>query len=169
MASVQETTRSTADRQFQGFTQPRFRWSLRNEFTIFKNIDFSFMMYSYWGHQNSFNQMKNRDGFLDRTSSYITPYWTEENPNNEWARLNSSEGGASGFSVYRKKSFIRLENISVAYNFPQALVEKASMTNARMYFNVRNVGYYAPQWDFWDPENSGPTPRYFTLGIDVTF
>lgn len=160
---------TNADRQFQGFTQPRFRWSLRNEFTIFKNIDFSFMMYSYWGHQNSFNQMKNRDGFLDRTSSYITPYWTEENPNNEWARLNSSEGGASGFSVYRKKSFIRLENISVAYNFPQALVEKASMTNARMYFNVRNVGYYAPQWDFWDPENSGPTPRYFTLGIDVTF
>ncbi|GAB3225219.1 SusC/RagA family TonB-linked outer membrane protein [Algoriphagus aestuariicola] len=160
---------TNADRQFQGFTQPRFRWSLRNEFTILKNIDFSFMMYSYWGHENTFNQMKNRDGFLDRTSSYITPYWTEENPNNEWARLNSSEGGASGFSVYRKKSFIRLENISLAYTFPTQLVEKANMANARMYFNIRNVGYYAPEWDFWDPENSGPTPRYFTLGLDVTF
>lgn len=160
---------TNADRQFQGFTQPRFRWSLRNEFNILKNIDFSFMMYSYWGHENSFNQMKNRDGFLDRTSSYVTPYWTEENPNNEWARLNSSEGGASGFSVYRKKSFIRLENISVAYNFPTQLIEKANMANARVYFNVRNVGYYAPEWDFWDPENSGPTPRYFTLGLDVTF
>ncbi len=160
---------TNADRQFQGFTQPRFRWSLRNEFTILKNIDFSFMMYSYWGHENSFNQMKNRDGFLDRTSSYVTPYWTEENPNNEWARLNSSEGGASGFNVYRKKSFVRLENISVAYRFPTQIVEKANMANARIYFNVRNVGYYAPKWDFWDPENSGPTPRYFTLGLDVTF
>ncbi len=160
---------TNADRQFQGYTQPRFRWSLRNEFKFLKSIDFSFMLYSYWGHENTFNQMKNRDGFLDRTSSYVTPYWTEENPNNEWARLNSSEGGASGFNVYRKKSFIRLENISVAYNFPRQLVEKANMANARVYANIRNVGYYAPEWDFWDPENSGPTPRYFTLGLDVTF
>lgn len=160
---------SNADRQFQGYTEPRFRWSLRNEFTFFKNFDLSFMIYSYWGHMGSFNQMKNRDGFLDRTSSYVTPYWTEENPNNEWARLYSSEGSASGFNVYRKRSFIRLENISMAYNFPKHLAEKANMTNARMYFNIRNVGYYAPQWDFWDPENSGPIPRYFTLGLDVTF
>ncbi|WP_057935894.1 SusC/RagA family TonB-linked outer membrane protein [Algoriphagus resistens] len=159
---------TNADRQFQGYKEPRFRWSLRNEFTLFKNLDVSFMLYSYWGHTNTFNQMKNRDGFLDRTSSYVTPYWTEENPNNEWARLNSSEGGAGGFNVYRKKSFIRLENISMGYNFPKQLTEKANITNLRVYGNIRNVGYYAPQWDFWDPENSGPIPRYFTLGIDVT-
>lgn len=159
---------TNADRQFQGFTEPRFRWSLRNEFTLFNNFDISFMMYSYWGHEASFNQMKNRDGFLDRTSSYVTPYWTEENPSNEWARLNSSEGSAGGYSIYRKRSFIRLENISMGYNFPKQLIEKAKLTNLRVYGNVRNVGYYAPQWDFWDPENSGPIPRYFTLGIDVT-
>ncbi|MCE7054515.1 SusC/RagA family TonB-linked outer membrane protein [Algoriphagus sp. AGSA1] len=159
---------TNADRQFQGYTEPRFRWSLRNEFTLFRNLDISFMMYSYWGHEGSFNQMKNRDGFLDRTSSYITPYWTEENPNNEWARLNSSEGGAGGFNVYRKRSFIRLENISMGYNFPKQLTERANITNLRIYGNIRNVGHYAPQWDFWDPETSGPIPRYFTLGIDVT-
>ncbi|RAI94133.1 SusC/RagA family TonB-linked outer membrane protein [Algoriphagus yeomjeoni] len=159
---------TNADRQFQGFTQPRFRWSLRNEFVLFNNFDVSVMVYSYWGHDGSFNQMKNRDGFLDRTSSYITPYWTEENPSNEWARLNSSEGGAGGFSVYRKRSFIRFENISMGYNFPKQLTEKANITNLRVYGNIRNVGHFAPQWDFWDPENSGPIPRYFTLGIDVT-
>lgn len=159
---------SNADRQFQGYTSPRFRWSLRNEFTLFKNFDISFMLYSYIGHEGSFNQMKNQDGFLDRTSSYITPYWTEENPNNEWARLNSSSGSAGGFDVYRKKSFVRLENISMGYNFPKHIVEKAKISNLRVYGNIRNVGYYAPKWDFWDPESSGPVPRYFTLGIDVT-
>ncbi|WP_339877976.1 SusC/RagA family TonB-linked outer membrane protein [uncultured Algoriphagus sp.] len=159
---------TNADRQFQGYTAPRFRWSLRNEFTLFNNFDISFMLYSYLGHYGSFNQMKNRDGFLDRTSSYVTPYWTEDNPNNEWARLNSSEGGAGGFNVYRKKSFVRLENISMGYNLPKQLTEKANITNLRVYGNIRNVGFYAPQWDFWDPENSGPIPRYFTLGIDVT-
>jgi len=166
---------TNADRQFQGYTEPRFRWSLRNEFTLFSNFDVSFMLYSYLGHSDKFNQMKNRDGFLDRSSSYVTPYWTEENPNNEWARLNSSEGGAGGFDVYRKKSFVRLENISVGYNFPKQLTEKAKITNLRIYGNIRNVGYFAPKWEFWDPEidftdpaNSGPVPRYFTIGIDVT-
>lgn len=159
---------TNADRQFQGYTQPRFRWSLRNEFTLFKNLDVSFMMYSYLGHEGSFNQMKNRDGFLDRTNSYVTPYWTEENPNNEWARLNSSEGSAGGYSIYRKKSFVRLENISMGYNFPKQIISKVKVTNLRVYGSIRNVGFFAPEWDFWDPEASGPIPRYFTLGIDVT-
>ncbi len=169
------------DRQFLGFAEPRFRWSLRNDFTFWNSFDFSFMLYSYWGHKDSFNQMKNRDGFLDRTSSYITPYWTEENPNNEWARLNSSEGGAGGFSVYRDRSFIRLDNISMGYNLPAALLEKVKISNARIYGSVRNVGFVAPQWDFWDPEKSlaphdlggsnvsGPIPRVWSMGIDLTF
>ncbi|WP_240486021.1 SusC/RagA family TonB-linked outer membrane protein [Anditalea andensis] len=159
---------TNADRQFQGYTQPRFRWSLRNDFKLFKNFELSFMMYSYWGHMGSFNQMKNRDGFLDRTNSYVTPYWTEENPNNEWARLNSSEGGASGFNVYRDRSFIRLENISASYSVPKSKLEKLKIENFRVYGNIRNVGYYAPNWGFWDPENSGPVPTIFTLGIDLT-
>ncbi len=172
-----------ADRQFLGYTEPRFRWSLRNDFNIRQNFDLSFMIYSYWGHIDTFNQMKNRDGFLDRNNSYKTPYWTEENPNNEWARLYSSEGGASGYNVYRKRSFIRLDNISMGYNFPQSLVEKARVSNLRVYFNVKNVGFFAPEWDFWDPEKSinphewdaddpqpvsGPIPRIWTLGIDLT-
>ncbi|MFC4870707.1 SusC/RagA family TonB-linked outer membrane protein [Negadavirga shengliensis] len=171
---------TNADRQFLGYSEPRYRWSLRNEFNIARNFDLSFMMYAYWGHIDSFNQMKNRDGFLDRTSSYLTPYWTEENPNNEWARLYSSEGGAGGFNVYRKRSFIRLENISMGYNVPQPVLEKAKVSSLRLYFTVRNVGFYAPEWNFWDPEKSvsphdlggssvsGPIPRIWTLGIDLT-
>ncbi|UCS93901.1 SusC/RagA family TonB-linked outer membrane protein [Echinicola marina] len=155
------------DKQFLGYTEPRFRWSLRNEFKLYKNFDISFMLYSYWGHDGTFNQLKNRQGFLDRTNSFITPYYTEDNPNNEWARLYSSDGSAS-FSLYRKRSFIRFENISVAYTLPKKMLEKAKIENLRFYFNVRNVGHYAPQWNWFDPENSGPTPRYVTLGLDLT-
>lgn len=159
---------TNADKQFLGYTEPRFRWSLRNEFKFHKNFDLSFQLYSNWGHSSSFNQLKNRDGFLDRTSSYVFPYWTEENPNNEWARLYSSEGGSSGFNVYRKRSFIRIENISFAYTVPKAIVERAKIQNLRFYGNIRNVAVYSPEWDFWDPESVGPTPRYFTLGVDIT-
>ncbi|GAA4451264.1 TonB-dependent receptor [Nibrella saemangeumensis] len=164
---------TNADKDFQGWTNPRFRWTLRNEFKLFKNLDVSVTMYSYWGHKASFNQMKNRDGFLDRTSSYVFPYWTEANPSNEWARLYSSEGGASGFSVYRDRSFIRLDNISMGYTIPKALVQRASIQNLKVFFSARNLGYYAPNWNFWDaePDDSGnnvPTPRILTLGVDLT-
>ena len=154
------------DKQFLGYSEPRFRWSLRNEFK-YKNFDLSFMFYSYLGHEASFNMLKNRGSFQDLRNSYVSPYWTEDNPSNEWARLSSDDAGVP-FNVYRKKSFIRFENISFAYTLPKHLVERAKIENLRFYFNVRNVGYYAPEWNWFDPENSAPTPRYLTLGIDLT-
>lgn len=164
---------TNADREFLGYREPRFRWTLRNEFTILKNISFSFMMYSLWGHSTAFDLAKNRDGgFLDRVSSYVLPYWTPNNPINDWARLYSSDGSAS-YSVYRKRSFIRLDNVSVAYTFPKQLLRRANIENLKVYFTVKNGGVYTQEWSFWDPEwasgsEPGPTPRFFTLGLDLT-
>ncbi|HEX5553636.1 MAG TPA: TonB-dependent receptor [Chitinophagaceae bacterium] len=155
------------DRQFLGFTEPRFRWTLRNEFTFYQNITLSFLIYSYWGQMGSFNDAKNNAGFIDRTSYYKLPHWTKDNPQTEYARLYSSDGSAS-YSVYRKKSFIRLENVAVAYTFPKTMLKRASIEDLRLYFTVKNAAFYAPDWNFWDPENSGPTPRTFTLGINLT-
>lgn len=165
---------TNADKMFQGWTNPRFRWTLRNEFKLFNVLDVSVAMYSYWGHSASFNQAKNIDGFLDRTSSYIFPYWTEANPTNDWARLYSSEGGATGFSVYRKRSFIRLDNISVGYSLPKQWMQKANIQNLKLFGSIRNLGYYAPQWSYWDAEPDSdtntdrPAPRIISFGIDIT-
>lgn len=167
---------TNADKQFLGYTEPRFRWSLRNDFQLYKNFSFSFMMYSLWGHQEPFNQLKSRNGFPDRQNSYQFPYWTPENQSNEWARINSNEGSATGFNVYRKRSFIRLDNVSLAYNLPKDVISKYKIQNLRLYVNIRNAAMYAPDWKIWDPEwndsntdeGPGPTPRYFTFGIDLT-
>ena len=156
-----------ADKEFLGFESPRFRWTVRNEFNILKNINFSFMVYSYWGHMNTFNQAKNNTGFLDRSSSYVVPYWTPESRLNDYARLYSNNGSAN-FNVYRKKSLIRLDNISLAYTLPKQLIQSANIQNLRVYFTTRNVGFYTPEWNFWDPENSGPTPRTYTMGVNLT-
>lgn len=45
---------SDDDRQFIGNTNPKFRWTLRNEFS-YKNFYLSFMMYSVWGQDVAFN------------------------------------------------------------------------------------------------------------------
>ncbi|HEX5025523.1 MAG TPA: SusC/RagA family TonB-linked outer membrane protein [Agriterribacter sp.] len=155
------------DREFLGFTDPRFRWTLRNEFTFFQNFSFSFLLYSYWGQTAAYNQAKNRsNAFPDRVNSYVFPFWTEENPINDYARLFSSDGGAT-YSVYRKKSFIRVDNIALAYTIPQHLAKKISAQDLKFFFTIKNAGVYTQEWNFWDPENAGPTPRIYTLGLNL--
>jgi TonB-dependent starch-binding outer membrane protein SusC len=155
------------DRQYLGYRTPRFRWNMRQEFNIYKNFDVSFMIYSYWGHKGTMNSAKNRDSFPERVNSYKIPFWTPETPHNDYARIYSAEGGAV-FDVWRDRSFIRLDNISLAYTVPNNLLSKAHIANLKIFATARNVGWWAPEWTFWDPENSGPNPRIFTLGVNLT-
>ncbi len=163
------------DNNFKGFTTPRFRLALSNRFTLFKNIDFSFDVYSSLGQKRAFNSAKNRNGFVDRTNSLKTPYWTPDNPRDDYARLFSSDG-SSNYSVYRDASFVRLNNVTLAYRVPKSLTEKVSIQSFRIYGNIRNLAVWAPDWDLYDPESqdlngtSGlvPTPRFFTIGLDIS-
>ncbi|MBC7827439.1 MAG: SusC/RagA family TonB-linked outer membrane protein [Chitinophagaceae bacterium] len=166
------------DRQFLGFRTPRFQWTLRNEFTIYKNFDFSFQLYSNWGQMSDYNQAKNNSGFQDRQNSYQFPYWTKDNPINNYSRLYSSNGQSS-FSVYRKTSFIRLNTVALAYTVPKNITQKAHIESLKMYVNVSNAALYAPDWDYWDPEyrnragdgaiSTAIPPRIYSLGLNVTF
>ena len=158
---------------------------MSNMFTLYQNIDLSFELYSSLGQKRVFNEAQNRNGFIDRTNSVQTPYWTPENPLNDYARLFSSQGSAD-FDIYRNSSFVRLSNITLAYRFPQNITSKLSLNSLRIYANARNVAVWAPDWDLYDPEGSNisgasrgsdglfnangrvPTPRYFTLGIDLS-
>jgi TonB-dependent starch-binding outer membrane protein SusC len=155
------------DKQYLGYREPRLRWNMRHEFNFFKNFDASFMLYSYWGHMASMNSAKNRTSFPERVNSYKIPFWTPETPHNEYARIYSAEGGAV-FDVWRDRSFIRLDNVSLSYSVPSALLNRVQIQNLKIFTTVRNVGWWAPKWEFWDPENSGPNPRYFTLGVNLT-
>jgi len=156
-----------SDRQFLGQTDPKFRWTLRNELTFLKDFNFSFMLYSYWGQLKSYNRPKNNDGFKDRSTDYVLPYWTPDNPINTHARIYSSNGSAN-YTMYWDNSFIRLDNVSLAYTVPAKLTQKASIQNLKFLFTIRNVAFWTKKWEFWDPESNGPTPRYFTFGLNMT-
>ncbi|MEA1786971.1 SusC/RagA family TonB-linked outer membrane protein [Arenibacter sp. GZD96] len=164
------------DKIFQGNIAPQYRWAMANTFTFFKNIDFSFEVYSSLGQKRVFNEAKNRNGFIDRVNSLQTPFWTPENRSNEYARLFSSDGSAV-FNIYRRSSFVRLNNVTVAYRFPQSITDKLSLSSLRIYANARNLAVWSPDWDLYDPEGTSianigdgriPTPRFFTLGVDIS-
>lgn len=155
------------DYEFQGFKKPRFQWNLRQEFDIYKNFSLSFSLYSYWGHKATYNIAKNSNGFPERNNSYVSEYWTPENPSNDYSRIRSQAGGVN-FDVWRSRSFIRLNNISLAYGVPANIINKARISSLKFFGTVRNTAFWAPQWNYWDPEVSEPNPRVFTFGLNMT-
>jgi TonB-linked SusC/RagA family outer membrane protein len=163
------------DKQYIGYKSPRFTWALRNEFNIYKSFDFSFQLLSNWGQKRQYDQAKNQPGGVGfaRTNSFVQPYWTPSNPINDYARLNSGTSGTT-FAYYRNSSFIRLNTIALAYTLPQSVLSNIKVKSAKIYANVNNAALYAPDWTYWDPQNStydggtGPTPRIYTLGLNIT-
>lgn len=158
-----------SDKEFLGRSKPKFNWSMRHSFTIRQNLELSFMLYSQWGHFTSYNAAKNSDGFVERQNSYETPYWTPENPTNEYSRIRSQTGGID-FDVYRERSFIRLDNIALGYMFPSSLISKIGITNLKITGSVRNIFCWAPHWpkNYWDPETLTRAPRSFSIGLSLT-
>lgn len=171
------------DKQFMGETTPPVHWSLRNSFTICKDWSFSFNMYSYMGHKsldtNYLNNDNNYSQITNCRNVYTKKYWTVDNPTNTYARLSAQ--GPTGISAPARvidRSFIRLENISLAYNVPQKFLEKYKIQNAKIFATVRNVATWSKDWEYGDPETGGfdkdgetggLAPRTYSFGINLTF
>ncbi len=162
------------DKQFLGQTTPPVRWSMRNTFTIYKDWSFSFNMYSYMGHKSLSTEYLNQDNNYSQITNcrniYEKNYWTIDNPTNDYARLGAQ--GPTGIEAPAKvinRSFIRLENISLAYNLPKSFLNKLKIQSAKILATVRNVATWCAEWEYGDPETSdGLSPRTYTIGINVT-
>lgn len=155
------------DKVWLGSRTPRHRVSLRSDLNLFKNIDFSFVFRGEFNFIAEDNLRRNEDNrFFDRSNSIMTDYWTPWSPNNEYARLGANCGNPSVL-IFKKRDFVRLQNVSLSYSFPKTLVKKYSIENLRISANVDNA-FVITNWDYFDPENAGTSPRIWTLGINVT-
>jgi len=162
------------DKEFLGQTSPPWHWQLRNDFTLFKNLDISFNIYSYMGHKSIEGYYLNQDNggslITYNYNTYKKNYWTPENPTNKYGRLNAQgPAGITGIGRIYNRSFIRLENISVGYTLPKEWVRKLDMERVKIYGSVRNVATWKKDWEYGDPETSGLATRVFSLGLNVTF
>ncbi|MGK2862654.1 MAG: SusC/RagA family TonB-linked outer membrane protein [Chitinophagaceae bacterium] len=107
--------------------------------------------------------------------------WTVDNPSSVDPRLTERgnryyASGPYGANTYwlRSSNYLRLKNVEIGYNFPQAILKKASMTNLRLYANGLNL----ITWDkmkIYDPESTSgsgqyyPQSRILNVGARVTF
>jgi TonB-linked SusC/RagA family outer membrane protein len=162
------------DKEFLGQTAPPIHWSLRNDFTFFKSLSFSFNIYSYMGHKSTETYYLNNDNGGSRVTGgyniFVKEYWTPENPSDTYARLDASgPTGAVSAPRLHDRSFIRLENISLGYTLPKAWTSKLLIEKAKVYGSIRNVGVWQKDWEYGDPETGGLATRIFSLGLNLTF
>ena len=160
------------DKQFIGHTQPRYRLGFRNDFNFLKHFTASIFMRSDLGHIGSYNVALNggheSNDRWNRNNGPV-PYWTAEKPNNEYARLNPYTGSyGGGLTIYKPRSFVRIQDVSLTYSFPREIAEKIKLNNLQVYISARNLATFT-DWPGWDPESGmNPMPRTFTLGFNLS-
>jgi hypothetical protein len=72
-------------------------------------------------------------------------------PTNEYGKIGSSRGGGINWNVYKKSSFVRLSNISLAYTIPTALTQKWKIGALKFYINAVNAAVFS-KWITFDPD-----------------
>jgi len=157
------------DRQIIGWTRPRWILGMTNSVT-YKEWELSFFLYSRLHYMYSYGGEVEAGRYFNRQINY----YTENNPNAAFQKPIFNAGGAAGDSYYAslgylKASFIKVRNISLAYNFNKSVTRNWA-TNLRAYFQVQNPGMLYSQIKFLDMDVIGPTwNRGFTFGINASF
>lgn len=159
------------DRTILGTATPDFTWGFNNSFS-YKNIELSFFFQGSQGNKMAnlnnmdllnFNGQNNvlADGGLNR--------WTPENKGNKYPRALSAgslDQGILSSAIVEDASYIRLKNITIAYNLPQQLVSKIHMSNLRVFVSGTNL-WTKTDYSGYDPEANTFGQSTTLVGLDI--
>ena len=101
-------------------------------------------------------------------------YWTENNTGAKYTKPIFSEAGADQYyqivDNWMDRSYLKIRNISLGYNFPKALLRNTGISALRAYLQARNLGSIFNGSEVRDMD-TGQTyyNRGFTFGVNVTF
>lgn len=163
------------DKVILGQKTPKIIASLLNSFrfgafdaSINLNMNFGSMI-----HPNTYSGLITRDGLRWMPSAF--EYWTPDNPTNEFTRADKLSGydPFSGTSGYMKGDYIKIQDLTIGYDFSKILPKNWKIARARLYAQTRNLGYIykacesdvspeAPDFDY-------NIPTTYTMGINIDF
>jgi len=110
-------------------------------------------------------------------SSDLLNAWTPTNTNTDVPSLTATNYGAVAQSdrFLRDASFVRLRNLQIGYRVPKKLLSKTFIKDLSIMAQGENL-FNITRWQGLDPEsdrngdqNQYPTPRIYTLTLDVKF
>jgi TonB-linked SusC/RagA family outer membrane protein len=166
-----------------GSPDPDFYGGITNTLS-YKGVELSFLFnfavggkiwyssgYKSWRDGASSASYSFQEAQLDR---WQKPGDKADHPQRIWDRDDDSAAYSTRFLF--DNDFIRLKNVSLAYNFPKSITNKVKLSSLRVYAQATNLLTFAEQ-DLCDPEQSYsgrttfeiPNTKTITFGVELGF
>ncbi len=163
-----------------GNTTPRFNYGV-NLGSSFKNFDLSVFIQGV-GQRTLFREGEYAipwsDWWRQPPLFYYGKTWSADRPNASYPKLSH---GNIRYWNYEKSTlqevnaaYVRLKNLQIGYSLPASVLDKLTLSRARIYLSGENLWELHEVEGGWDPESSTtgfnyPFQRLYSFGIDVTF
>jgi len=192
------------DQTFIGNPEPKFTWGLGNTFS-WKGFDLTIQFSGSYGNDvvNYNRRFLEITGSTSNLLTSVLDYARVEkidangpddyrnyhvtNTSSTMPRLYTSssanKNNRMSDAYVEDGSFIRLQNISLAYTFPKSWIKNLFLNNVKVYCNIQNL-YTWTKYKGYDPEVGSlwgntlmngidygryPSARTYTFGINVSF
>ncbi|MGV7104917.1 SusC/RagA family TonB-linked outer membrane protein [Flavobacterium sp. U410] len=176
------------DMTYIGNPHPDFTFGFTNNFE-YKGFTLSLFFQGSYG-----NDIMNLTRKAGTSNTYMytnqlaeaSDFWTPDNVDASLPRPVSSLSHANNRISSRfveDGSYIRLQNLTMGYNFPKEMLSKMKMSRLKIYMGVQNL-FTITNYKGYDPEvgsfnqdvllmgiDNGryPNPRTYTMGLNVEF
>lgn len=174
------------DRTVIGNNQPDFIYGLTNTFN-FKGFDLNISLQGTQGGEIlnlSRRFFENLEGNANQLTTVLNRWRSESSPGDGITpRANARTTGNNNAISTRwveDGSYLRIQNISVGYQLPASLINKAKLSQVRIYASAQNLFTFSKYLNF-NPEVSNyegpltagvdygvyPLAKTFTIGINI--
>ncbi|ACU02665.1 SusC/RagA family TonB-linked outer membrane protein [Pedobacter heparinus] len=170
-----------ANRVTVGSSTPDFFGGMTNSFQYKQFTLSALMIYNVGGYAFSDLQRDSEsDGRNlkdDNQSTNLLDRWREPGDLSNIPKtvLNENANNARNSTRFlHKKTSLRLQNVSVNYNFSEAFLKRISLSRANVYLQADNVGFWTPYTtssnrnDYKNSFNPYPQPLVLSFGLNVS-
>ena len=175
------------DRTVIGSPHPDFTFGWQNNFN-YKNFTLGVFLQGSYGNEifNAIGRTLTNSNLTYRNQlSSVTDYYNLNNPNATHPRYTSNATNNILISdrYIEDGSYLRVQNVRLGYTLPSDIFKKIGLSKIGVYGSIQNL-YTFTNYSGYDPEvgvlnqnpllagvDNGryPSPRTFTLGLDIEF
>ena len=168
-------TIDAGDMYVLGSPQPKWEGGMTNRFS-FKGFDLTVVAFARVGGMISSTLYGG--GFANTLQANYNnvniPYWTPDNPSNEWPKPNSAQTNPQKNSLlgYYDASFLKIRSLSLGYNLSPSVIRKLGARSIRVYATAQDpfilFSPYRNKYHGLDPEAAGTsTNPTATINVDT--
>ncbi len=158
------------DREIIGYDRPDFVYGLNTTVNYKVFSLYALITGSAGGDRNNNAILNPSSNLIYKSRGADVAWWTPDNPSNIHPSIDY--GNSLGVTLTEKTSFIRVQDISLSYNFNKKVTDRLKLGSLKLYVSAKNP-FLITNWSGWDPEiasglNQFPLTRSITGGLSVS-